>query len=185
MTAHPISCPTDQKHAPARVHTASTVLADDDRGFDAPWSVAVGPSTQLGMAIVAGHAAALMAVGVAQVPLVLATALCAAIVGSAVLHMARLARVALPQSIVGMELAGDGRVQVRQRDGRVRRARLLPSTVVGSRLTVVRLRLDCQRCHASCLLLSDNCETEAFRRLRAGLVWQVGPSLQQRKWLAD
>jgi hypothetical protein len=185
MIAHPTSRPTDHEPAPAHVHTASTLLANDDRGFDAPWSVAVGPSAQLGMAIVAGHAAALIAVVVAQAPPALATALCAAIVGSAVLHLARLARVALPQSIVGMELAGDGRVQVWHRDGRVRRARLLPSTVVGSRLTVVRLRLDGQRCPASCLLLSDNCETEAFRRLRAGLAWQVGPSLQQRKWLAD
>ena len=185
MTTHPTSGPTDPEHAPARVLIAPPVQANDDHGFDAPWTVAVGPSAQLGMAIVAGHAAGLMAVGVAQAPPVLAVALCAAIVGSAVLHLARLARVALPQSIVGMELAGDGRVQVRQRDGRVRRARLLPSTVVGSRLTVVRLRLDGQRCPASCLLLSDNCDTEAFRRLRTGLVWQVGPSLQHRKWLAD
>ncbi len=157
----------------------------DACGFDAPWAVEVGPSSSLTTVIAGGHATAAAAVMLAQAPIVLAVALYVAIAASAALHLARLARAALPQSIVGLEVAGNGRVHARRRDGQTRVGWLLPSTVVGSRLTVIRLRLDGQRLPCDCLLLSDNCDPEAFRRLRAGLVWQAGPALQQRKLRAD
>ncbi|MCA3069655.1 MAG: hypothetical protein ING90_16800 [Rhodocyclaceae bacterium] len=185
MTDRPTTRSTDQPHAAGRADMAACDGREGACGFDAPWVVAVGASLRLTMVIAGGHAAAAAAVMVAQAPLGLAVALYAAIAASAVLHLARLARVALPQSIVGLEVAGNGRVQARRRDGQMRGAWLLPSTVVGSRLTVIRLRLDGQRLPCDCLLLSDNCEPEAFRRLRAGLVWQAGPALQRRNLRAD
>ncbi len=185
MTDCPTTRSTDQPPVASHAGMASPDRRNGACGFDTPWAVAVGPSSRLTTAIAGGHATAAAAVMVAQAPPGVAVALCAAIAASAVLHLARLARVALPQSIVGLEVAGNGRVQARRRDGQVRGAWLLPSTVVGNRLTLVRLRLDGQRLPCNCLLLSDNCEPEAFRRLRVGLVWQAGPALKQRRLLAD
>ena len=163
MTSHPIDLP----HA-AGIGRSSVA------GFASPWLVEVSPSSRLTLAIVAGHALGAGAVMAAQGPAPVTLVLLSAILASTVFQLARLARLWLPHSFVRLELAWNGRLQLGQRDGSERSGWLLPSTVVDSRLTVVRFRLDGQRFPRSVLLLADNCAPEAFRRLRVGLSWHAG-----------
>lgn len=120
------------------------------------------------------------AVLAAPMPVVATLLLCGLLLASAALQLARTARVSRPGSIVGLELDAMGRARLRQRGGRDLAGWLLPSTFAGRRLTLVRLRLDGRRFPASVALVADNCDPEALRRLRVGMVWQAGPVLWQQ-----
>jgi hypothetical protein len=180
-----MQCPPDAPPpAGSRPATSPRGAADAGR-FDAPWALDVGPSRYLGIALGLAHGVAVVAVVVAPMPPTAAAALCVVILLSAVFHLARVGRLSMPTSVLRVEVDGKGGVRVRQRDGRERAGRLLPSTVVSGRLVLLRLRLDGSRRARSVPLLPDNCETDAFRRLRAGLVWQAGPALGRVGPVAD
>ncbi|MCE2945491.1 MAG: hypothetical protein LXA50_00295 [Betaproteobacteria bacterium] len=144
-------------------------------GLRAPWTVQVGPSRTLVVAIAGGHLSAGAAVALAGLPWPLAIALSVALAASGAFHLARCALLRLPGSIVSLRIEGRGAAVVRFRNGREASATVLDSTVVAWRLTIVRLRLPGERAPRSVALLGDNCEAAAFRRLRVGLAWQAGP----------
>ena len=149
-------------------------------GPDAPWSLTIGPSNRLTAAIAGGHGMAAAAVLAAPMPAAAMLLLCGLLLASAAMQLARTARVSRPGSITGLELDAIGRVRLRRRAGSELAGWLLPSTVVGRRLTLVRLRLDGHCFPVSVPLVADNCDPEALRRLRVGLAWQAGPALRQQ-----
>jgi hypothetical protein len=162
--------------SPAAIE-ARTGLPGMRGGLGAPWTVQVGPSRALAVAIAGGHLCAGAAVVLAGLPLPLAIVLWLALMASGAFHLARCALLRLPGSIVSLCIDGRGPAMVRFRNGREASATVLDSTVVGWRLTIVRLRLPGDRAPRSVALLGDNCEAAAFRRLRVGLAWQAGPGL--------
>ncbi len=148
-------------------------------GLAAPWQVDVGPSRRLGAVLVAGHAVAAVAVAAAGLPLAAAGASWLLLCVSAGFHLHRVACVASPRSIVRLRVDGEGTLRIHFRDGRTASGLLDGSTVVGWRLTLVRLRLDGDVFVRTVPLVRDNCSASAFRRLRAGLAWQAGAALRR------
>jgi toxin CptA len=73
-------------------------------------------------------------------------------------------------AITAIELEDDGGV-VHRRDGRKEHARLLASTYVSPCLTLLNLRVARRIPAQHIIIVPDNVEAEAFRRLRVWLRW--------------
>jgi toxin CptA len=131
--------------------------------------VALRPSLWLGIALGAGHAAAL-AIAAAMLPA--GAASCAVIaVGLSWLdaqrrHVARTAA----DAIVGLQLSTSGGMVVHQRSGRYQAGRLV-SRFVSPALVVVTLRLPRGWRTIPVVILPDAVGTEEHRRLRVWLKW--------------
>lgn len=176
-----MSRPIDEPNPGRGAQPAGTSV----RGFEGPWCVDVGPSRGLSLWLCAGHAVAAAAVACTPLPVAGTVVLLALVAGSAGLHLARVGRLWLPQSVVRLEVDARGRGLIRRRDGLEQAGWLQASTVVTGRLALVRLRPDGARLTRSVPLLPDNCASEDFRRLRAGLTWQAGPALRMARPAAD
>lgn len=96
--------------------------------------------------------------------------LLAAIGVSLVLAVRRYAFLSSAHAITAIELEDDGAVVCR-RDGRRERARLLGSTYISPYLTLLNLRITGRLPAQHVIVVPDNVEEEAFRRLRVWLRW--------------
>jgi toxin CptA len=150
--------------------------------FAAPWMVDIGPSRRLTAILVAAHLSAGAAVLLAAPPVPVVAAVLALVAFSGGYHVRCVARAACPGSVSGLRIDADGGLLVRHRDGRASRGRLIASTVVDWRLTLVRFRIDGERFSRTVPLVGDNCDAQAFRRLRVGLDWQAGSALLSRQY---
>ena len=77
----------------------------------------------------------------------------------------------LPWSVTALQLAGDGTLRYRTRDGRWRGARLLGDSCVTAWLTVLVLVPAGSRFARGVVLLPDSLGREDYRRLRIQLRW--------------
>lgn len=157
---------------------AAAGAANRRRGLAGPWPVDIRPSRRLAVVLAGGHLMAAGAASAAGLPWPAALALMLVICASGWLHLARLALLTRPESIVRMQVDGHGGVEVHYRDGRTGCASLVDSTVVGWHLTLVRLRIRGDLFVRTVPLLGDNCCAVSFRRLRTGLAWQAGVALR-------
>jgi len=175
----PISTPS--RLSPSLPPAASVVggcsPATQDR-FAAPWQVDIGPSRLLVVVLVAAHLAAGLSVALAAPSFPVTVALFMMVAFSGWFQIGHVACVSRAGSIVRLQACADGAVVVVRRDGCSARGRLLASTVVGWRLTLVRFRIDGQRFSCTVPLLVDNCDVVRFRRLRVGLAWQASTALR-------
>jgi hypothetical protein len=149
--------------------------------FAAPWQVDIGPSRRLAIVLVVAHLSAALSVALAAPPAPATVALLALIACSGWYHVRQVALVLRSGAVVGLRADADGSMLVRHRDGRVSPGRLLASTVVDRRVSLVRLRIVGERFSRTVPLLGDNCDRADFRRLRVGLEWQAGPALLSRQ----
>jgi toxin CptA len=156
-----------------------TMQDSPDSGEDAGWRLAIGRSRILVGVVAAGHLLAAAAVLSAPLPAVVRLASLGALAFSAVSKVRQVALLAAAGSIVSLTVSSAGAVRAVRRDGGDLSGQVLTSTFVSPLLTIVRLRVSGGSLHRSVLLVADNCEAQAFRRLRVGLRWRVAPSLLQ------
>ena len=105
-----------------------------------------------------------VAIAQADVPVPLEWGLMMVVGGAVYWHMQRAA--ALP----GLALAQDGKLQVRAGDGDWETARVLPDSLVSTRMIVLRYRDKANRTR-TLVLLPDSASADDLRRLRASLRW--------------
>ena len=132
--------------------------------------IAIGPSRTLAVVLAAAHSTALAIAFIVTVPAWARLIIAAAVVTSGGISIWRSALQCSPSAIVGIEAEEGGRIACRIRDGRWHDAEVLPSSFVAPWLTVLNLRMAGGGV-AHVLILPDNVEREAFRRLRVLLRW--------------
>ena len=136
---------------------------------------ALQPSRYLTLVLSIAHVASVALVLALHLPLAVIVVLCALIVASfvhAVLHHALLLT---PHAIVGGHLAGAAEASLKRRDGRVIPADILGTTYVTPYLTVLNVQERGARLARNVVLMPDNVDAEAFRRLRVLLRWSPTP----------
>jgi len=82
-----------------------------------------------------------------------------------------------PWSCTGLALDAKGGFTASTRADAVQNITILPSSFVASYLTILNYRVEGKRWQRSVLLLPDNVEQDAFRRLRVWLRWARQTSL--------
>lgn len=138
--------------------------------LDAPVTVTLRGSRRIGAALLCIGAGALLGLSLAQIPLWLKLVLAFAVLGD--LRRRILLHAALRGAAVReLTLQRGGQWRLRTADGKELDAALLPGCLVLPQLTVLCFRgRDGRR--ATAILVSSNCEKDAFRRLRVRLRWQ-------------
>jgi len=83
-------------------------------------------------------------------------------------------------ALTALDVHENGEAAVRARDGEWRDARILGTSYVSPSLSAINLRL-ADACFAHhILLVTDNCDPEAFRRMRVHLRWGYQRTQQRR-----
>jgi len=131
----------------------------------------------LAAALCAAHLAAAGAAWLAPVPVWLKAAITLAIAASLVDTLARKAALHSDAAIVSLEVTDGGRVAFMTRNGEWRAAELLGTSYVSTYLTILNLKPQDGRVR-HVVLLPDNVDAQAFRRLRIWLRWAAGAPQQ-------
>jgi toxin CptA len=76
------------------------------------------------------------------------------------------------QSIVAVELSGEGNCACQMANGKWQAGKLLGSSFVSPGLTILNLRLIDARITRSVVIVADNIRAEDFRQLRIWLRWK-------------
>lgn len=126
------------------------------------------PSRQLAWLIGAGHTAAGSLCWVAPIPWWLSLGLSLGVGVSLGFSVHRIVR-----GWNGLELKPDGTVAVQDWQGRWAEARILGSSFVSPRLTILNLALAGTRLPRSLVVAPDALPAEEFRRLRVWLRWRA------------
>jgi toxin CptA len=138
--------------------------------------IAVTPSALLGAGIAATHAAAAVMTWLVPLPAPVLVLLMLAIASSLVYLVYHHALLRLPHSIVALE-AREGSVSVQTRKGEWLEGKVLGSSYVSPRLTIVNfLPLGRWRVR-HVILVPGNVDPEDFRHLRTWLRWKTGDEL--------
>ena len=133
--------------------------------------VQLKPSAILATVFTAAHLAAVVCLVPLDLPLwskLLITLPIAASLVHALCHTALLRSRTSP---IALELRGADTAAVQIRDGQWHQARVLGTSYVSPRLSVINLRLDGRMFARHMLIVSDNADAECFRRLRVLLRW--------------
>lgn len=77
-----------------------------------------------------------------------------------------------PEALIGLELRPDGSAAVQERVGAWKQARLLGSSCVSPRLTILDLAIAGARLRRSLVVAPDSLQADDFRRLRVWLRWR-------------
>ncbi len=108
---------------------------------------------------------------------VLKLLLCSLVLLATGYHLADKGLLRLPWSCTGLRLNTKGELTASTRAGTEYAVDVLSNTFVASYLTVLNYRVGGKRGQRSILLLPDNTDADAFRRLRVWLRWARQPSL--------
>ena len=133
--------------------------------------IAIRPSSTLGIALCAAHAAAACAIWFAALPLWVMCVLLAAIGAGLVWSLASRAALRGPEAIVALEITAAGQVSFLTRRGSFRPCALLGTSYVSAHLTILNLRPVGAHLARHVVLLPDNVDPGDFRRLRTWLRW--------------
>ncbi len=137
----------------------------------APWlHLPLARSPVLAIALLLGHGLAVAVVGIAVASVWLAVPLAVAVAGVAGVAVRRDAWRAAPDSIVAVDLPGDGRWRLVRRDGRVVETRCDARAWATRQGVVVPLRPVDGGPRGLCLT-ADAVGTTGLRQLRARLAW--------------
>ena len=129
------------------------------------------PSRVLTLALIAAHAGAAAALFPLELPAAAKAGLAVLIAVSLVRALYRHAWLRNGESVVAIQLAEHGDATVETRCGERHAAQVLDTTYVSARLCVVNLRLAQRFFARHALIVPDNVDAEAFRRLRVWLRW--------------
>jgi toxin CptA len=145
--------------------------------------IAIGPSHLLAAVLGIAHIAALVVTVVVVLPTWVKSLIAMALVTSGTWSILRLALQRGPSAIVELEVEAGGRISCRTRDGRWREGQVLSSSFVSPWLTVLNLRMAGSIGAKHLVILPDNVEKDAFRRIRVLLKWarpaSEGPRLPE------
>lgn len=133
--------------------------------------VQLRPSRRLALVLVTAHVCAAGTLIPLDVPLWSKVAGAIAVVASLVVSLRRHALLRSSGSVTAVELRGGDRAAVHLRTGACLDARILPTTYVSARLTVLNLRLPAHMLATHVVILADSADAESFRRLRVLLRW--------------
>ena len=135
--------------------------------------IPVKPSVQLALALSAAHVVAVALVWLAGIPVPGKAVATLAAGASLVYFMARYATLHDPRAVVALECRDTGEIGLRYRRGDWAECALLGSTFVSAALTIVRVRPQGGWRARQIVLVADNVDPEAFRRLRVWLRWKA------------
>jgi toxin CptA len=133
--------------------------------------IAIMPSRYLAAALAAVHMGAASAALLCPFDWRLRAVLVAFVAASLLLSLRRHAALRSPQSIVAVEISGDGGWTYCLRDGTWREAELLASTYVSPAVTLLGLRVRESWLARHALIVPDNVDPENFRRMRVAIRW--------------
>lgn len=133
--------------------------------------IAIGPSHLLAAVLGVAHAVALTVTVVVALPTWVKFLIAMVLVTSGTWSILRLALQRGPSAIDELEVEAGGRISCRTRDGRWREGQVLASSFVSPWLTVLNLRMADAARARHLVILPDNVEKDAFRRLRVLLRW--------------
>jgi len=145
----------------------------------APLRIAVLPSARLGVLLCVVHVGAGALGAFLPVPLWSKVALFTAVAWSLVRSLQTHALVRAPGAIVGIGLNSDGGVIAHTREGTWLECKLLPSSFVSHRLTVLNVRPRGTRRERHVVLCCGNVNEADLRRLRVRLRWAVPKSMHR------
>ena len=133
--------------------------------------IAVGTSRILAVVLAVAHFAALAATLIVILPTWASILIAATIVVSGVWSIGRSALQRSASAIVELEVGEGGRISCRTRDGQWHESEVLFSSFISPRLTVLNLRVAGSARAKHLVIVPDNVEKDAFRRLRVLLKW--------------
>jgi toxin CptA len=136
--------------------------------------VTLRSSRSIAAVLTSAHALAALTVLPLDVALWIQLALAVAVGISLTRALWRFAFLRSRYAFLAVEFLCDGKVSALTRDGEWRDALLLHSTYVSPLLTVLNVRVPGRRFVWHVLLVPDNCDLEAFRRIRVWLRWGYG-----------
>lgn len=156
-------------------HATPDPVRSQDRESGVParvQKITIGPSARLALVLGIVHMVAAGLPWLVPIPAVGKAAVTLAIAFSLVFFMTRYAALHSAHSIVALETREDGGIAYQTRDGEWFEGELLGSSYVSPQLTIVNLQPRGRwRAHRA-ILLPDNVDPRAFRRLRAWLQWR-------------
>lgn len=130
----------------------------------------IGRSKMLGGALIVVHAGAVVLLGVTTLPFWAQLLIAASVLVSVWHAFSRYVILRGADAITGLHCDGTNQWRVRFRAGHSAPATILPSSYVHPWLVVLNLRINKRgRCRSS-ILLRDNIDAQAFRRLRVRLL---------------
>jgi toxin CptA len=132
--------------------------------------IAIGPSRTLAAVLGIAHIAALVVTVVVALATWVKLLIAMALVTSGTRSILRLALQRGSSAIVELEVEAGGRISCRTRDGPWREGQILSSSFVSPWLTVLNLRVAAVRAR-HLVIVPDNVEKDAFRRIRVLLRW--------------
>ena len=124
------------------------------------------------------HFAAAACVLIVPISIWLQLFLCAMLVTSLGLYLAREAWRIRASSIVELQCDREGGAWIQTRRGETREARVLGSSFVAPYLTIILLKPNANWRVRTLLILPDAVEAELFRQLRVWLKWRVGSGVE-------
>ena len=133
--------------------------------------IAIGPSRLLAAVLGIAHIAALVVTVVVALATWVKLLIAMALVTSGTWSILRSALRRGPSAIVEVEVEAGGRISCRTRDGSWREGQVLSSSFVSPWLTVLNLRVAGAIRARHLVILPDNVEKDAFRRIRVQLRW--------------
>lgn len=144
-----------------------------------PVHILLGISRILAAVLAVAHAAALTVIFNVALPAWAKLFAASVIATSCVWSIAHAALLRTSRAIVELEVGEGGRASYRDRTGMWQRAQILGSSFVAPWLTVLNLRADGSGETRHAVILADNVDADAFRRMRVLLRWSgptAGPS---------
>lgn len=129
------------------------------------------PSRRLAGLLIIAHAAAGGMLWLLPLPVWAQTGLCVILFASAAHGVSRHALHRGNRAITVLQFRDRERLDVRRGDGSWQTGRILGSSIVGTLLTVLNIRLAEQRLPAHVVLLGDSLGSDDFRQLRVWLRW--------------
>jgi len=136
--------------------------------------VSVLPSVRLAAAVCVVHFVAAVLLWVVPLPVSVKAVITLAIAVSLVFFLARDAALHATNAIVALEIGEDDTVSYQSRGGEWVVCKLLGSSHVSQRLTIVNLQPRGRRWTRRVILVPDNVDPRDFRRLRMWLRWKRG-----------
>jgi len=136
--------------------------------------ISVTPSVLISVAVCFVHLAACAMLWLVPIPVTGQAVFTFAIAFSLVFFMARDAGLHAANSIVALELRGDGGIACQLLGGNWLDCELLGSSFVSPQMTVINLRLRGRVLSRRVILVPDNIAARDFRRLRMWLRWKGG-----------